>query len=110
MERFGNIVVEIAKLRDYCLNHRHPRGRHKARVFQSRLGLMSDDAELLRQALIQAAEQRPGDLRTAESDPYGQRYTLDFEMTTSTGTATIRSTWIVKSGESVLRLTSCYVL
>ena len=26
-------VVEIEKLRDYCLSSSHPRGRHKARVF-----------------------------------------------------------------------------
>jgi hypothetical protein len=26
-------VVDIAKLRDYCLNADHLRGRHKARVF-----------------------------------------------------------------------------
>jgi len=24
--------VDVAKLRDYCLNPTHPRGRHKARV------------------------------------------------------------------------------
>ncbi len=29
----GRAVVEIAKLRDYCLNPAHPRGRHNARVF-----------------------------------------------------------------------------
>lgn len=32
-------VVEIKKLRGYCLNPLHPRGRHKARVFSSVLGL-----------------------------------------------------------------------
>lgn len=26
-------IVELAKLRDYCLSQSHPRGRHKARVF-----------------------------------------------------------------------------
>ena len=29
--------VDIAKLRDYCLNSSHPEGRHKARVFFPRL-------------------------------------------------------------------------
>ena len=45
-ERFSDIVVEIAKLRDYCLSDTHPRGRHKARVFRSRLALTAADAEL----------------------------------------------------------------
>ncbi len=35
-------VVDIAKLRDYCLNPAHPRGRHKARVFAAALGLTAE--------------------------------------------------------------------
>jgi len=35
--------VETRKLRDYCLSPEHPRGRHKARVFASALGLTVDD-------------------------------------------------------------------
>ncbi len=31
-----NAVVEIAKLRDYCLSEDHLRGRHKARVLRVR--------------------------------------------------------------------------
>jgi hypothetical protein len=34
-------IVEISKLRDYCLDPHHPRGRYKARVFLSALGLAS---------------------------------------------------------------------
>lgn len=37
-------IVDIEKLRDYCLNPEHPRGRHKARVFARRLGLYVRDA------------------------------------------------------------------
>ncbi len=48
-------VVEIAKLRDYCLNEQHPRGRHKARVFATALGLTADDADVLGRALLKAA-------------------------------------------------------
>ena len=36
--------------------------------------------------------------------------TLDFEIATIVGTATIRSAWIVLTAQDVLRLTSCYVL
>lgn len=28
-------VVDVRKLRNYCLNAEHPRGQHKARVFKS---------------------------------------------------------------------------
>jgi hypothetical protein len=50
-----NAIVEIAKLRDYCLSPTHLRGRHKARVFQSALKLAFDDATELQAALKQAA-------------------------------------------------------
>jgi hypothetical protein len=107
---FSSVVVEVAKLRDYCLSEFHPRGRHKARVFRSRLGLVANDASLLREELFKAVRDRQNDLQTTDADEYGQRYLLDFEMTTSTGSAIVRSAWIVLTGESVLRLTSCYVL
>ena len=109
-QRFGNIVVDIAKLRDYCLSEAHPRGRHKARVFRSRLGITARDAQRLRQALLDAAHDRQKDLLPADADEFGQRYVLDFPMTTAAGSANIRSAWIVLAGEDVLKLTSCYVL
>jgi hypothetical protein len=40
----------------YCLNVIHPRGQHKARVFASALGLTAEDAEFLRDALLNAAK------------------------------------------------------
>ena len=45
-----------------------------------------------------------------DTDEFGQRYVLDLELTTTTGSATVRSAWIVLAGQDVLRLTSCYVL
>ncbi len=101
-------LVDVAKLRDYCLNPHHPRGRHKARVFASALGLTSTDAKRLGQALLKAAadcEATPGEL-----DDYGQRYVLDFEMGGPGGLVTVRSNWIVLSGEDFPRMTSCFVV
>lgn len=48
-------VVDIEKLRAYCLNPAHARGRHKARIFASKLGLYAADAEYLRDLLLAAA-------------------------------------------------------
>jgi hypothetical protein len=78
----------------------HPRGRHKARVFRSRLGLTAGNADVLRIALLDAARNRQNDLRPTDIDESGQRYLLDFEMTVGPGTATIRSAWIVLAGET----------
>ncbi len=86
-------VVEIEKLRDYCLSPTHPHGRHKARVFAAVLGLAASDAELLRNELLKAA--RENDAQPAEQDEYGQRYGVDFIMQTARGRATVRSAWIV---------------
>jgi len=103
-----NAVVDVAKLRDYCLNHLHPRGRHKARVFVSRLGLVQSDADFLRNELLRVA--REGEAMEGESDEYGDRYTIDFVLAHRDRWGTIRSSWIVRHGEQVPRLTSCYVL
>jgi hypothetical protein len=51
--------VDVVKLREYCLSPVHPRGRHKARVFASVLGLTQADAESLRDQLLRAARERP---------------------------------------------------
>lgn len=100
-------VVDIAKLRDYCLNPKHPRGRHKARVFSDKLGLTAEDAGVLQSALLAAAREEvviPG-----ESDRFGRRFVVELLMEGPRGRATVRSAWIVLAGEDFPRLTSCYV-
>jgi hypothetical protein len=100
-------IVELVKLQEYCLSPTHPRGRHKARVFAAVLGLTADDAELLRDALLQAALTE--DATPTEQDAFGQRYVIDVQMQGPQGTAIVRSAWIVRTGEQFPRLTSCYV-
>jgi hypothetical protein len=103
-----NAVADVRKLRDYCLNPEHPRGKHKAQVFSVALGLGADDAEELRETLLSAA--RSEEAVTGEEDEYGKRYVLDFDMRSAVGTATVRSGWIIRHGEDFPRLTSCYVV
>lgn len=100
-------IVDVRKLRDYCLNPDSPRGRHKARVFAAALGLAAEDAPKLQAKLREIA--RTGDAMRGEVDLYGQRYTIDFEMVTEVGKAIIRSGWIVLRGKTAPRLTTCYV-
>jgi len=101
-------VVEIEKLRDYCLSVSHPRGRHKARVFATSLGITSENAEELRDAILSAVVSE--DTTPTESDEYGQRYVVDFTMARQDRRADIRTAWIVRTGEDYPRLTSCYIL
>jgi hypothetical protein len=86
-------VVEMAKLRDYCLGVEHPRGRHKARVFAAALGLTAENSEELRDALLVAAQTDAAEL--GDQDEYGQRYALDFTMTHGARQAVVRSAWII---------------
>ncbi|WP_139063952.1 DUF6883 domain-containing protein [Thiorhodospira sibirica] len=101
-------VVDIRHIENYCLNHQHPRGKHKARVFLSALGLNRTDApelaDILRQKILTEK------CTVGEIDQYGRRYLVDFLYVRGSKKAMIRSTWIIKTGETIPYLTSCCVL
>ena len=100
-------IVDIRKLRDYCLNPNNPRGSNKARVFARALGITAKSADTLRLKLLEIAASEKAAI--GELDNYGQRYTIDFEMATEVGTATVRSGWIILQSETIPRFTTCYV-
>jgi hypothetical protein len=99
-------IVNQLKLTGYCLNPEHPRGKHKARVFAT-LGFTADNADELRTALLRAAS--TADAQLAEADQFGQRYVVEFEIRGPRRAGLVRSMWIVRRGETVPRLTSCFV-
>lgn len=104
----GRAVVDTRKLRDYCLNPTHDEGQHKARLFAAALGMTRDDAEDLRDALLQAI--KTYDTQLGRRDEYGQRYVIDFVLAWRGKRAMIRSSWIIEHGSDTPRLTSCYPL
>ena len=99
--------IDPGKLRGYCLNPTHEDGQHKARVFQSALGLRMEDAGELREALLQAA--RTHDATPGSTDRHGSTFVVDFVMTRAERRAGVRSVWIVRHGEDFPRLVTCYV-
>ena len=101
-------VVDIRKLRDYCLNPQHNRGKHKARLFTSLLGMSANDAEELRNALLETVKTK--DAQLGETDAYGQRYTLDFTLNWRGKQAMIRSAWIIETGSDIPKLTTAFPL
>lgn len=103
-----NAVIDIRKLRDYCLNPEHDDGKHKARLFASTLGMDADDAEELRQILFEIVKTQEAQL--GRRDEFGQRYTLDFAIEWQNRNATLRSGWIIEHGSEIPRLTTCYPL
>jgi hypothetical protein len=100
--------VDINKLRSYSLNPRHLRGRHKARLFLSILGMSAADADELKAILLLAAQQYEA-TRTTPTE-YGDRFIIDFPLTRNQNQATIRSSWIIRLNEDFPRLTSCYII
>lgn len=103
-----NAVVDIRKLRDYCLNLNHEVGGHKARVFAAALNLTYQDAEILRAALLEAVRTHEADI--GNFDEYGQRYTVDFEFERQGKSAVVRSGWIVDANSNAPRLVTCLIL
>ncbi len=101
-------IIDPAKILEYCLNPEHDDGRHKARLFQNLVGLTQANADLLFDALRQAAAN--GDARYDRKDEYGQRYVIDFELTGPKGAAVIRSAWIIRTNEDVPPFVTCYIL
>lgn len=101
-------VIDLRKLGNYCLSREHPRGRHKALIFERVLGLTAEDSEELRDALKRAAADREASIGI--SDGYGTRYIIDFNLERNGKHGTIRSCWIVLSGEDCPRFVTCFVL
>ncbi len=50
------------------------------------------------------------DCVAGEADEYGRRYTVDVALETLVGRHRVRSGWIVRTGETFPRLTTCYVM
>ncbi len=101
-------IIDIRKLRDYCLNPFHDEGKHKARLFASKLGMTAQDAEALRDILLIKILTESATL--GRYDDFGQRYIVDFVLEWQEDFATIRTGWIIEHGQSEPRLTTCYPL
>jgi hypothetical protein len=103
-----NAIIDDRKLREYCLSPEHEEGKHKAILFHRLLGLTANDAPRLVAALRKAAEY--GEASEGLSDRYGQRYVIDFDMPGAAGSIAVRSAWIVRAGEDMPRLITCYII
>lgn len=108
MPNAEHAVVDINKIRGYCLNSSHFRGQHKARVFAATMGLSAGDADMLQQAFLNAAYNQQA--VSGKQDKFGRRYFIDFFIQGPKGRAMVRSMWIIKHLEDFPRFISCYVL
>lgn len=101
-------IIDNAKLVDYCLSPDHELGKHKARVFEEALGINQSNWDRLRDDLLVAA--RSNDAVSTSTDKYGERFLIDFEMSGPKRIATVRSAWIIRTGEISPRLVTCYII
>ncbi len=103
-----NAYVDLRKLRDYALNAEHRVGQHKARLFAALLGINADDAEALRDILLQTVQTHNAQIGI--KDKHGQRYQLDFVLDWYDKKAIVRSAWNIRPNEKFPRLVTCYPL
>ena len=97
------------KIEGYVLNPSHWEGRHKARVFESVLGIALSNRSLLNDAILAAAA-NSDEAEAIGDNGHGMVYLLRFPLTTAHGTALILSAWIILHGEDFPRLVTCYIL
>ncbi len=100
--------VDLRKLTEYCLNPGHPRGRHKARVFNEALGIGPTDAEELRARFLHTA--REGIAVFIEADEWGERWRIDVAILRQNRRVMVRTIWIVRKGSPNPRFITCWVL
>jgi hypothetical protein len=97
------------KIEEYVLNPQHREGRHKARVFESVLGITLDTQNVLRQAILVAAAESE-QVEARGDNGHGEVYVLRFPLETAAGRAIVLTAWIVRRREDFPRLTTCYIV
>src|SRR5713226_9416921 len=89
-------VVRIEKLVDYSLNPWHEGGKHKARVFRSTLGITIDDADWLREKILELVLET--DALPGARSVFGQKYVVDILIEHGGRKAAVRTTWMIDKG------------
>ena len=97
------------KLEDYSLNPLHRHGQHKARVFESALGITLANKEVLSRAILAAAASS-NEVVALGDNGFGETFALRFKLTTEKGSATVLSARIIRRNEDFPRLTTCFTV
>ncbi|MDQ3653108.1 MAG: hypothetical protein M3458_23075 [Acidobacteriota bacterium] len=107
LPNISHAVVDVGKLITYSLNPMHDVGQHKSRVFRAALGITLDDADWLREQVLQ--EIHRSEAVEGRLSPFGQTYVVDMVITRGEMSARVRTSWIIEHGTDSPRMTSCYV-
>jgi hypothetical protein len=99
--------IATEKLVGYALDPDHERGRHKARVFESALGIAVRDWRYLHDQILEALPE--AEVRATRITPFGVAYEVVVMIDGLNGaTHPVVTTWIVE-GDRPPRLTSTWV-
>ncbi|MXG70453.1 hypothetical protein GRW77_03800 [Escherichia coli] len=101
-------VVDYRKLSTYSLDVTHPKGGHKARVFQSALGYNPTNSDVLVSRVQEGILTNPA--KVLEVNQYGQLMAVDMPILGINGeTVIVRSGWIYEPDAVVPRMTTIFV-
>lgn len=104
----GHAVVDYRKLSTYSLDVTHPKGGHKARVFQSALGYNPTNSDVLVSRVQEGILTNPA--KVLEVNQYGQLMAVDMPILGINGeTVIVRSGWIYEPDAVVPRMTTIFV-
>ncbi len=103
-----NAFIPDDKLYGYCLSEEHPYGKHKAFLFKTLLEISYENAEVLRNAILEAVLVHEA-IHT-KTISFGKLYTVDFPFERNNRSVVIRSGWIFRNEEDFPRLTTCFIL
>lgn len=104
----SRVVIDTRKLTHYALDPDNPIGRHKALVFERRLGFTRDNYALLLQQLETHVLEAEAHLQ--HTDQHGRHYRVDLEVTGTAGQrGIVRTGWLVVPGSDEARLVTLYV-
>ena len=107
LPRHRSASIPEAKLR-YCLDPAHEKGRDKARVFRSALGIGLEDVERLEHMLREGIARNPATRCGAFRDGT-ERWMVEWRVIGRLGPLRFISAWSVDASSHVPRLVSCYL-
>lgn len=98
--------ISMEKLIGYCLNPEHSKGRNKAKVFRSRLGITAENAEVLHSLIQQAALE--GEVVQHAVTEFGEQFKVDWTIPGRGGTQ-LRTIWEIGLTNPNPRLISAFI-
>lgn len=100
------VEISMQKLISYCLDPEPPAGKHKARVFESALGIRAENANFLRELIQTAAVE--GEIVQQETTAFGQVFKIDW-IIQNTNAIELRTIWEITTKNPNPRLISAFI-